>query len=157
MQNKKLIQVNLNNQTHCTKLLELLNAYMEDEMGISKSMPEKLGAKIIEGLRQYNAYLGFFVCIENEYAALANCNVNYSTWQAGFLINIHDFIVRPSFRKQRVGEFLLNGIENYAKGKGYCKINLEVRNDNLKAQNLYKKVGYTDCQPPMFFWQKILG
>ncbi len=150
------IKVNINNPIHCEHLLSLLNDYMEDEMGVSKSMPVELGSKIIEGLKQHPSYLGFFVCVDNEYAALANCNINYSTWQARFLINIHDFIVSPKFRKRGIGEFLLSEIEAYAKEKGYCKLNLEVRNDNLKAQNLYKKVGYSNCKPPMLFWQKIL-
>jgi ribosomal protein S18 acetylase RimI-like enzyme len=102
-------------------------------MGIRKSMPKELGSEIIEGLKKHTAYLGFFVCINEEFAALANCNLNYSTCQAKFIINIHDFIVAPKFRKQGVGEFLLGKIENYVKVKGYCKVNLEVRNDNLKA------------------------
>ncbi|MCY1723428.1 GNAT family N-acetyltransferase [Prolixibacteraceae bacterium Z1-6] len=156
MSNKTFVQVDLANPTHCNKLLELLNDYMEDEMGISQSMPVDLGPKIIEGLKKHPAYLGFFVCVCEEFAALANCNLNYSTWTAKFLINIHDFIVSPASRKQGVGEFLLNEIENYAKEKDYCKVNLEVRNDNFKAQNLYKKVGYSDCVPSMFFWQKRL-
>lgn len=125
-------------------------------MGVIKSMPKELGPKIIEGLKKHPAYLGFFVSVGDEYAALANCNLNYSTWQAKFLINIHDFIVSTKFRKKGVGEYLLKEMECYAKHKGYCKLNLEVRNDNLKAQKLYKKVGYSDCEPPMFFWQKVL-
>lgn len=156
MSNKTFVQVDLANPTHCNKLLELLNDYMEDEMGISQSMPADLGPKIIEGLKKHPAYFGFFVCVGGKFAALANCNLNYSTWAAKFLINIHDFIVSPAFRKQGVGEFLLDEIEHYAKEKGYCKVNLEVRNDNFKAQNLYKKVGYSDCVPSMFFWQKLI-
>lgn len=156
MPEKKLIQVDLSKPIHCKQLLSLLNDYMEDEMGVSKPMPQELGPKIIEGLIQHSAYLGFFVCIDDQFAALANCNLNYSTWQAKFLINIHDFIVSPKFRKQGIGEFLLNEMDTYAKKRGYCKINLEVRNDNLKAQNLYKKVGYSNCEPPMYFWHKIL-
>ncbi len=156
MTKKKFIQVDLSNPIHCKQVLHLLNDYMEDEMGIRKSMPLELGPKIIEGLKKHPAYLGFFVCIGGDFVALANCNLNYSTWAAKFLINIHDFIVSPLFRKQGVGEFLLSEIENYAKEKGYCKLNLEVRVDNLKAQNLYEKVGYSDCEPPMFFWQKLL-
>lgn len=153
---KQFIKIDLDNPIHCEHLLSLLNDYMEDEMGISKSLPKEMGPKIIEGLKKHSAYLGFFVCVDNEFAALANCNLNYSTWQAKFLINIHDFIVSPKFRKQGVGRFLLSEIENYARKKDYCKLNLEVRNDNLKAQNLYKKMGYSDCKPPMFFWQRIL-
>ncbi|MGE4586994.1 MAG: GNAT family N-acetyltransferase [Mangrovibacterium sp.] len=129
---------------------------MKDDMGINKSMPEELAPKIIDGLKKHTAYLGFFVCIDGQYAALANCNLNFSTWKAKPLINIHDFIVSPKYRKQGVGQFLLSEIERYAQQNGYCKINLEVRNDNYKAQNLYKKAGFTNCEPPMYYWQKII-
>lgn len=153
---KKLVQVDLENPNHCKQLLHLLNDYMEDEMGISQSLPESLGPKIIAGLKKHPGYIGFFVCIENNYAALANCNLNFSTWAAKPLINIHDFVVSPKYRKQGVGKFLMNGIEDFATTKGYCKINLEVRNDNVKAQALYKKMGFVECEPPMYFWQKII-
>ncbi len=156
MPKKEFIRVDLNNPLHCKHVILLLNDYMEDEMGIGQSMPEELGPKIIDGLKQHCGYIGFFVCIGDHFAALVNCNLNFSTWQAKSLINIHDFFVSPKFRKQGVGEFLLTKIENYAKEMGFCKINLEVRNDNLKAQKLYEKLGYSDCVPPMYFWQKNL-
>lgn len=153
---KKLVPVDLENPLHCKQLLHLLNYYMEDEMGISQSMPKALGPKIIDGLKKHPAYLGFFVCINGDYAALANCNLNFSTWAAKPLINIHDFVVSPHYRKQGVGEFLMKGIEAFATEKEFVKINLEVRDDNFKAQTLYKKMGFTDCTPPMYFWQKVL-
>ena len=93
MPKKQVILVDLSISRYCYHLLKLLNDYMEDEMGASKSMPHELSPKIIEGLKRHSAYLGFFVCVEGDFAALANCNLNYSTWQAKFLININDFIV----------------------------------------------------------------
>jgi len=153
---KQCIRVDLSNETHCAKLLDLLNAYMKDEMGIGQSMPTGLGPKIIEGLKKHPAYLGFFVLVEDQFAALANCNLNFSTWKARPLINIHDFIVAPEFRKQGIGLFLLKEIENYARENHCCKVNLEVRCDNTKAQKLYQKVGFTECNPPMFFWENLL-
>jgi ribosomal protein S18 acetylase RimI-like enzyme len=152
----QLVEVDLKNEKHCAAVLQLLNDYMLDEMGIGEPMPEGLGATVIEGLKKHPAYLGFLVCIDEDFVALANCNLNYSTWKARHLINIHDFIVSPKFRKQGAGLFLLNGISDYAKEKGYCRINLEVRNDNFKAQNLYKKAGFTECDPPNHFWEKIV-
>lgn len=157
MMKKQCIRVDLANEIHTQKLVELLNAYMEDEMGISKSMPANLGPKIIEGLKKHPAYLGFFVLVENNFAALANCNVNYSTWKAQSLINIHDFIVLPDFRKQGIGLFLLKEIENYARENNCCKVNLEVRHDNFKAQKLYQKAGFCECTPPMFFWENVIA
>lgn len=154
MKKPDFIKVDLVNKEHQNALLNLLDEYMRDEMGTGKSMPAELGPKIIEGLKNHPAYLGFFVRAGNQYAALANCNLNFSTWQARPLINIHDFIVSPDYRKQGIGWFLLNEIETYAVEKGCCRINLEVRYDNFKAQNLYRKVGFAQCEPPNYFWEK---
>ncbi|NCB06793.1 MAG: GNAT family N-acetyltransferase [Bacteroidia bacterium] len=154
---KKVVKVDLNDDSHCSHLLKLLNDYMEDEMGIGQPMPGNLGSKIIEGLRKHNGYLGFFVCVGKDFVALANCNVNYSTWNAQPLLNIHDFIVSPHVRQQGIGLFLLNAIAEYATRQGFCRINLEVRQDNIGAQQLYRKAGYTECESQMFFWEKKLN
>lgn len=157
MEKMQFVRVNLEDKSHCSNLLRLLNEYMRDEMGTGKPMPEDLEGKIIEGLKSHAGYVGFFVCVGDEFAALANCNLNFSTWQAKPLINIHDFIVSSVCRNQGIGMFLLKGIEKFALQKGYCRINLEVRHDNIKAQNLYHKAGYMECSPPNYFWEKHLG
>jgi ribosomal protein S18 acetylase RimI-like enzyme len=36
------------------------------------------------------------------------------------------------------------------------KITLEVRENNHRAQKLYKNLGFENCQPKMFFWVKEL-
>ena len=153
MEIKKFIPVDLKRESHCIELINLMDIYMRDEMGLGRPMPEALKPRIIEGLKNHRGYLGFFVRVGVEYAALANCNLNFSTWQAKPLINIHDFIVAPDFRKKGVGLFLLEQIEKYARKKNYCRVNLEVRHDNFKAQNLYKKAGYSECEPPNYFWE----
>ena len=151
--NMKLVQVDLNLENHCTSLISLLNEYMKDEMGIGEALPVELAPYIIEGLKKHSAYIGFFVEYEQRFIALANCNLNYSTWKAKFIINIHDFIVHPEFRNKGIGVFLLEGIKNYAINKGYCKLNLEVREDNTKAKKLYRKVGFAPGKGPMLFWE----
>jgi len=149
-------QVDLANEEHCRQLIRLLDVYMQDEMGTGQPMEPGKASLILEGLKKYPGYLGFFVISEKKYVALANCNKNFSTFKAMPLINIHDFIVHPGFREKGIGKFLLDSIAGYGKRNGYCRINLEVRDDNIKAQNLYKKAGYGDCQPPMFFWEHQL-
>ena len=156
MGKRVFIKLDIQNEEHCKALVTLLNYYMEDEMGAGETMPESLGPQIIKGLKTHSAYLGFLVKQDQRYVALANCNLNYSNWQARFLINIHDLIVSPEFRGQGIGEFLLNGIEGYGKDMGYCKLNLEGNNDNHKAQRLYKRAGYREGDHPMLFWQKLL-
>jgi ribosomal protein S18 acetylase RimI-like enzyme len=129
---------------------------MNNPMGNNRPMPNGLAPQIISGLKQHSAFLGFFVLADDQFAGLANCNINFSTFQAKPLINIHDFIVAPECRNIGAGSFLLQGIINYASQNGYCRVNLEVREDNLAAKSLYKKIGFTDCVPRMMFWERKL-
>src|SRR5690554_2716914 len=156
MEQIEFVKIDLNNNNHSSNLLKLLNDYMEDEMGLGKPMPKNLGPQIIGGLKKHPAFIGFFACVNGEYAALANCNINFSSWQAMPLINIHDFVVSPVFRGKGVGLFLLNKIEAFALENGFCRINLEVRHDNTSAQKLYRKAGFGECEPPNLFWEKRL-
>lgn len=152
----KLLQVDLNNSIHTTQVIKLLNDYMNDPMGNNRPMPKGLAPQIISGLKAHSGFLGFFVLAGEQFAGLANCNLNFSTFQAKPLINIHDFIVAPEFRKIGAGKFLLEGIINYALQNGFCRVNLEVREDNLTAKSLYRKMGFSDCVPRMMFWEKKL-
>lgn len=147
-------QVDLQNETHCVQLISLLNDYMNDPMGNNRPMDPTLAPHIINGLKAHPSFLGFFVLAGEQYAGLANCNINFSTFQAKPLLNIHDFIVAPKFRNLGAGTFLLRAIVNYALKNEYCRVNLEVREDNLTAKALYKKMGFSDCVPRMMFWER---
>lgn len=149
-------KVNLENSEHCSHVIRLLNDYMSDPMGNNGKMPVELGPQIIKGLRNHCSYLGFFVLADGEYIGLANCNLNFSTFHAKFLVNIHDFIISPENRNLGAGSFLLRAIINYASSHGYYRVNLEVREDNTKAKSLYRKMGFFDCVPRMMFWEKKL-
>jgi ribosomal protein S18 acetylase RimI-like enzyme len=151
-----VLQVDLQNTVHCEQIIKLLNDYMNDPMGNNSPMPDGLNAQIITGLRNHPAYLGFFVLAGEKFIGLANCNLNFSTFRAKPLINIHDFIVAPDSRNSGAGSFLLQAVLDYASENDYCRVNLEVRQDNLSAQSLYRKMGFSDCLPPMMFWEKIL-
>ena len=149
-------QVDLQNKVHCTQLIKLLNDYMNDPMGNNQPMDEALAPRIIAGLQAYSSYLGFFVLAGHQYAGLANCNQNFSTFKAKPLLNIHDFIVAPEFRTIGAGHFLMKGVLDFASRKGFCRVNLEVREDNHAAKSLYQKLGFCECEPLMHFWEREL-
>jgi len=151
-----IILIDLEKREHQLGVLALLNEYMCDPMGNNSPLDPQKGGQIIKGLRQHPTYTGFFIEQEGELAGLANCFINFSTFKALPLLNIHDFIISPKFRRKQLGTKLLTGIEEYARLHNYCRINLEVREDNLKARNLYRKMGFQPCKPNMFFWEKNL-
>lgn len=147
---------NLSNPVHQEAFIKLMNCYRTDPMGGAGLMTDEESRKIIGDLLMHPTYSGYFVRAGEEFIGLANCFTNYSTFKAKPLLNIHDFIVVSEWRGKKAAEFLLVEIGKYLKLKGYCRINLEVRNDNPRAQALYKRVGFHDCEPPMYFWEKYL-
>lgn len=149
-----LLYVDLQNELHCAQVIKLLNDYMLDPMGNNAPMDKGLALQIIAGLKTYAGYIGFFVLANDQFAGLANCNQNFSTFKAKPILNIHDFIVAPEFRTIGAGHFLMKEILNYAFQNGFCRVNLEVREDNHTAKSLYQKLGFSECEPRMHFWER---
>ncbi|MCW3787028.1 GNAT family N-acetyltransferase [Plebeiibacterium sediminum] len=149
----EIIDVNDKKQTDA--LLSLMNDYMLDDMGLNAELPEELGAKIVKGLQHQNNYMGFLLKEGIRYVALANCFIGFSTFKAKQVLNIHDFVVTPDYRRNGAGYTLLSNINDYCKQNNYGKVTLEVRKDNEKAMKLYLKSGFKDCNPRMYFWENI--
>ena len=57
----------------------------------------------------------------------------------GFLF---DLWVSPEHRRKDVGSFLLSWATEWARGKGYRKMKLEVAEANAVARRLYEKMGF---------------
>jgi ribosomal protein S18 acetylase RimI-like enzyme len=152
----EVIVGDIRNKEHQQAMLSQLDIYMQDPMGGQGKLSEKLAIEVLSGLLVQPNFVFFLARCNEEYAGVANCFVNFSTFKAKQLINIHDFSVSPGFRKKGIGGKMMLKIIDYAREKGYVKINLEVRNDNESAQNLYKKFGFRDCIPPMYFWELMV-
>ena len=63
-------------------------------------------------------------------------------WNVCSVAEIIDIAVHPDFRKQGIGQGILEKLIDFCK-KGDCsEINLEVRESNIPAQKLYEKLGF---------------
>ena len=69
---------------------------------------------------------------------------------------IHDVVIHSNFRGKGLGKALLERIIEESEIRGYCKLTLEVREDNTSAMALYKNLGFIECEPNMYFWTKTL-
>jgi ribosomal protein S18 acetylase RimI-like enzyme len=145
----------IRNKEHQQAMLSQLNLYMQDPMGGFGIMTDKLASDLISGLMNQPNFVFFLAKCNDEYAGFANCFVNFSTFKAKQLINIHDFAVAPQFRKKGIGKVLMDEIFNFSRKNNFCKVTLEVRHDNPNAQNLYKSLGFSECNPAMYFWEYV--
>ena len=123
---------------------DLLNIYAKDLLGFRSGIDKKVLDALVPGLEKTPNNLVLLACVEKSYVGMAICFSSFSTFHAMPLINIHDFMVRPEYRGQGIGEALLEEIERIAQEKGCCKITLEVQENNTAARRLYRRFGFKD-------------
>ncbi len=156
MQSLKVFECDFTNPSHCEALADLMNAYITDKMGGGQPYTHSQRKILIEGLKNHPSKLVLFVAAHDKIIGLTNCFINFATFSLKPFINIHDVIVLKEYRGTGAGRKLLEGVIDVARKKGCSKITLEVRKDNLVAQNLYRSMDFDESDPPYFFWTKYL-
>jgi ribosomal protein S18 acetylase RimI-like enzyme len=139
-----VIEADLQDRQHEAAIVYLIDAYARDPMGNGKGLPAEVHNRLVAGLRQHPTSLIFLAFASDEPVGIAVCFVGFSTFAAQPLINIHDLAVVPAYRGQGVGRLLLERVEARGRELGCCKLTLEVRADNHRAQRLYARAGFGD-------------
>jgi ribosomal protein S18 acetylase RimI-like enzyme len=140
----RVIEADLQDSQHQAAILHLVNAYARDPMGDGRDLTPAVRDRLIPGLRQHPTSLVFLAFDEATPVGVAVCFVGFSTFSAQPLINIHDLAVLLEYRRQGIGRLLLERVEAKARELGCCKLTLEVREDNHRAQRLYQQFGFGD-------------
>lgn len=138
-------------------IVALLDAYARDPMGGAAPLAPAVVAALPEQLASVaNAHVWLACEADGAPVGVAVCFTGFSTFAARPLLNLHDLAVLPSHRGRGIGRALLAVVEEAARAMGCCKVTLEVRDDNLRAQGLYRSVGFGDGTAPFRFWSKPL-
>jgi ribosomal protein S18 acetylase RimI-like enzyme len=153
----KIIRCDFDNPLHCQAEISLLKEYMADKMGGVKPLNDPENKRLVEGLKNQPNALVLLAFYEKEYVGLTNSFINFGTFRAMKFLNIHDVIVKSSFRGKGIGRKLLEENIRIASQELNCaKITLEVRQDNVIAQKLYNSLGFRETNPSMYFWAKAI-
>lgn len=145
--------VDLEDSVHCENLIRLVDGYMRDNMGGGIPMQPGFGTKLITELKSFPGYHGFFIKTGTAYFGIANCIRSFSTFRAALILNLHDFFIEKEYRGSGAAKILMEFLLRYSRENGFTKMTLEVREDNLRAQSLYKKYGFGGGAIKMFFWE----
>jgi len=157
----EIIKADYFNAQQAKDILMLLNEYALDEMGGGEPLSNYTQTHLIENLKQQNNVFTVLAYVDGKPAAIANCVVGFSTFNAKPLINFHDVAVTKAFRRQGLTQILFSKVEEIAKELGCCKLTLEVLEGNSIAKSAYHKQGFAgyELDPKMgqaVFWQKKL-
>jgi ribosomal protein S18 acetylase RimI-like enzyme len=144
------------NPSHQQAFIALLNHYMTDPMGGCAELTPEQEKSLIDGMASHPSGFVLFAQVNKKMVGLATCFINFSTFRVKPYLNVHDIVVLKALRGKGVGRKLLEKCIDIARERDYCKVTLEVRDDNIHAQALYKSLGFKDCEPVMHFWTNVL-
>lgn len=156
-----IVRIQLENPLHCKALLQLLTDYTLDPMGGGEALANSTQENLIAQLKLRSDYIGWLAYWQNQAVGLLNAFEGFSTFYAKPLLNIHDLSVQAEFRSKGIAKALMQTAEQYAVKHNYCKLTLEVLDENKVAKNLYQSTGFKAYQLAenagvAEFWEKPL-
>lgn len=152
----EIIKCDFSNADCLDAIGDLMNAYIQDNMGGGNPLSHMEKLRLVDGLNQHPTSIVLLARVSDMFCGLLIAFENFSTFSVKPMINIHDLIVLPELRNSGIGYKLLDSIIEIAEKRGCSRVTLEVRNDNITAQSLYQKKGFKETEPPMFYWRKNL-
>ena len=142
-------------------LVELLDGYARDPAGGGTPLSAQVRAELPAALAARPQAFSVLAYDNGQPVGLINCVEGFSTFACRPLVNVHDVVVTPSHRGQRLAQRMLEKVEQEARARGACKLTLEVLSGNVSARKAYEREGFADYQlDPAFgsamFMQKKL-
>lgn len=136
------------NAAHAAALVDLLDAYAKDPAGGSQPLAAHTRHHLVRELaaRPQAFSVLAFDDTRQQAIGLVNCFEGFSTFACRPLVNVHDVVVRAGYRGRRVGEQMLQHVEQEARRRGACKLTLEVLSGNRSAMALYRRIGFAGYQ-----------
>jgi ribosomal protein S18 acetylase RimI-like enzyme len=147
---------NFQQPEHVTSLIDLLNHYMEDPMGDHPVLTPEEQLRLVDGLSKHPGAFVLFLCQEGQRVGMVTCFELFSTFNVKPYLYVHDVVIHADFRGKGLGRIMMEQVILYANERDWCKVTLEVREDNPVAQQLYSSLGFEACSPNMLFWTKRL-
>ncbi|RYV01461.1 N-acetyltransferase [Shewanella sp. OPT22] len=107
------------------------------------SAPDTYREYLNERLKNDDATI-FIAYSQNQQPAGFVLNYHsFSSVSLGKIIVLNDLFVSPLYRKQGIAKGLIDSSINLAKSTGAIRVDLSTETNNLPAQSLYEKIGFT--------------
>lgn len=84
---------------------------------------------------------GYIICRDEQIAGYALLALTYSNEAGGLVVWFEELFVLPAFQGQGLGREAFAYVEATFEGKA-ARLRLEVEPDNVRAQALYRQLGY---------------
>ena len=153
---EKFVNCDFTDVYHCTRLCEMVNAYISDPKGGGDPLPDRKKLYLLDGLETHPNAIVLFDLQGEEVIGYTVAFMNFSTFKAAPCMNIHDFFIEKKYRGKKEGRKMLQKLIEIATENKCKKMTLEVRKDNDMAQVLYFSERCSPTTPEMYCWKKDL-
>lgn len=136
-------EVDLRRAGDASDVITLTDAYAQSDFGQGKALSKSTSLWLISGLKRHQKSMIFIAYDNCKPVGIATCFVQFSTFKAKEFINIHDLFVMPELQGKGVGRRLIKTVLNKAIKNDFCKVTLEVQENNKPAKSLYESMGFT--------------
>jgi GNAT superfamily N-acetyltransferase len=141
-----VVMADYRNPAHARALVDLLDAYARDPAGGGEPLSADALSNLPEALAARPQAFSVLAYDGERPVGLINCIEGFSTFACQPLVNVHDVVVLASHRGQRVTQRMLARVEEEARGRGACKLTLEVLSGNRSALRAYEREGFANFQ-----------
>ena len=113
-----------------------------DSNAVIKPVPCEYFEKTFDEMMHSNTYAeGFLLTLENQPVGYALLAKTFSQEAGGIVIWIEELYVRPEFRSKGLGKEFFAFLY---KERPAARYRLETEHENTRANELYKKLGFTE-------------
>lgn len=140
----QVLDADYDDPVHRDGILDVIDSYASDPIGGGEPLADEIRDGLVDSLRDFPTSRVLLAFMDGTPVGAAICFTGFSTFAARPLLNVHDLAVLPAWRGKGVGRALLAGAEERARRDGFCKLTLEVQEDNLRARGLYGSFGFED-------------
>jgi len=92
--------------------------------------------------------------VDGKVIGYANTWTVYSMWSRGKALTIDDLYIALPYRRNGIGEKMMEYLMDFAKQNRYKRIQLHAELNNERAHNLYRKLGFKE-EEIMFFMKQL--
>lgn len=160
--NKRIIGCNVNSSVSIRNattedLVELAELFNQYRIFYQKPSDVNLARNFLADRLHRKESVVFIAGIDGgEAIGFAQLYPIFSSISATHAWVLNDLFVAPKWRQQGVAKALLNEVLTYGKSTDAAWINLQTATDNLIAQTLYKRSGFTHDQHYLTFTHSLL-
>lgn len=109
---------------------------------IDKAKDDELGEVFDEALERPEHITIFMIEDNEDIIGFANLMTVFSVWSEGFALIIDDIYIKSEKQGKGLGRKAMEEIENYARSKGYKRLQFQSEETNPGAKAFYTALGY---------------